>query len=411
MAALPSLTLADARRLAIDKQRLAGPRPEPTAEAALDVVRAIRCLQLDPIQVVARSPQLVLFSRLGPYDPDLLSHLLFERRSLFEYWAHVASIVLTEDYPLFYWAMQRQRARWRPGTKRWLEANAPLRAHIRERLQAEAPLSAGDFEHDGYEDRGHADAWSTHRTVNQMLDVMWLEGELMVAGRKGQTRLWALAEDHLDGHRPPAQLDEQEADERAVALAVRALGVARPPHIRFHFMRGAYADLPGALARLEKRGELLRVAVEGGGRGPWYLHRDDLPHVEALQAGQWQPRTELLSPFDNLICDRQRTELLFDFHYRMEIYVPKAKRQYGYYVLPILHGDQFVGRLDPKLDRKQERLHILSLYAEPDAPAEAGPEIAAALRRLAGFVQAREIVFDEPDALPAVWRDALLSEL
>jgi len=151
--------------------------------------------------------------------------------------------------------------------------------------------------------------------------------------------------------------------------------------------------------------------VEGGGRGPWYLHRDDLPHVEALQAGQWQPRTELLSPFDNLICDRQRTELLFDFHYRMEIYVPKAKRQYGYYVLPILHGDRFVGRLDPKLDRKQERLHILSLYAEPDAPAEAGPEIAAALRRLAGFVQAREIVFDEPDALPAVWRDALLSEL
>src|SRR5690606_34301964 len=115
-------------------------------------------------------------------------------------------------------------------------------------------------------------------------------------------------------------------------------------------------------------------ALEGGGRGPWYVHRDDLPRLEglrSLRSGAWQPRTELLSPFDNLICDRQRTELLFDFHYRMEIYVPKAKRQYGYYVLPILHGDRFVGRLEPKLDRQHKRLHILSLYAEPDAPAEA----------------------------------------
>ncbi len=404
--ATPTLTLADARRLAIDKQRLAGPRPEPTAGAALDVVRAIRCLQLDPIQVVARSPQLVLFSRLGAYDAELLNELLFEQRSLFEYWAHVASIVLTEDYPLFYWAMQRRRASWRAGTQRWLADNAPLRAHIRERLQAEGPLSAGDFDHDSDDDQSHGDAWSTHRTVNQMLDIMWLEGELMVAGRKGQTRLWTLAEQHLDGHRPAAELDEQEADERAVALAVRALGVARLPHIRFHFMRGAYADLPGAVERLEKRGELLDVTVEGGGRGPWYLHRDDLPRLTALQAGEWQPRTELLSPFDNLICDRQRTELLFDFNYRMEIYVPKAKRQYGYYVLPILHGDRFVGRLDPKLDRRTKRLHILSLYAEPDAPAEAGPAIAAALRRLAGFVEAREIVFDAD--VPAIWWEAVM---
>ena len=349
------------------------------------MVRAIRCLQLDPIQVVARSPQLVLFSRLGPYDPDLLSHLLFERRSLFEYWAHVASIVLTEDYPLFYWAMQRQRARWRPGTKRWLEANAPLRAHIRERLQAEGPLSAGDFEHDEYDDQWHADAWSTHRTVNQMLDVMWLEGELMVAGRKGQTRLWALAEDHLDGHRPPAQLDEQEADERAVALAVRALGVARPPHIRYHFMRGAYADLPGALARLEKRGELLRVAVEGGGRGPWYLHRDDLPGWKALQGGvaaapSCFPRSttssatgsagaafRLLLPHGDLRAEGEAAVWL--------------------HVLPILHGDRFVGQARPQAGPQAGAAAHPSLYTEAGRPRRSRTAIAAALRRLAGFIR------------------------
>lgn len=241
-----------------------------------------------------------------------------------------------------------------------------------------------------------------------MLDVMWLEGEIMVAGRQGQTRLWQLAEIHLDGQMPAALLDEQEAEAQAVALAVRALGVARTPHIRTHFMRGAYADLPGALARLEKGGELQRVNVKEAGRGPWYLHRDDLPRLEQIRAGDWQPRAELLSPFDNLICDRRRTEQLFDFHYRMEIYVPKDQRQYGYYVLPILQGDHFVGRLDPRLDRKHKRLHVQSVHAEPDAPAEAGPNIAAALQRLAAFTGAREIVLDDPASLPPIWRDALL---
>jgi uncharacterized protein YcaQ len=325
----------------------------------------------------------------------------------------VASIVLTEDYPLFYWSMLRRSQQWKPGTQRWLQENAALRAHIRQRIQAEGPLSAGDFEDEQHDDDWHGDGWTSRRTVNQMLDVMWVEGEVMVAGRKGQTRLWQLGEVHLAGQIPATALDEAEADARAVALALRALGVASAPHIRYHFMRGAYADLAGALARLEKRGELLRVDLAGAGRGPWYLHRDDVPRLDELRslrsqpAGEWQPRTELLSPFDNLICDRQRTQLLFNFNYRMEIYVPKAKRQYGYYVLPILHGDRFVGRLDPRLDRARKRLHVQSVYAEPDAPAEAGPAIAAAIQRLATFTGAREIVYDHPATIPSVWQDSL----
>ncbi|MDT8307133.1 MAG: crosslink repair DNA glycosylase YcaQ family protein, partial [Anaerolineae bacterium] len=345
MSAELTLSPDDARRLAVDKQGLAGPRGAADRADLLSVIRAIRCLQLDPIQVVARSPLLVLWSRVGPYDQALLRQLLWEERVLFEYWAHMASIVLTEDYPLFHWAMRRQLAQWRPRTKRWLEENAPLRAHIRERLQQEGPLSARDFEHEEEVEEWQSGAWSTYRTVNQMLDCMWMEGEVLVAGRQGRTRLWHLAEAHLDHQRPATLLDEKEADARAVALAIRALGVARIPHIRYHFMRNAYAGIQAALARLEKRGEVLRVRVRDGDetwRGPWYLHRDDLPRLEQLRTGEWAPRTELLSPFDNLICDRQRTELLFDFHYRMEIYVPKEKRQYGYYVLPILQGDRFI---------------------------------------------------------------------
>lgn len=406
-----TLTVAEARRLAIDKQGLSGPRARAGREALLATVRAIRCLQLDPIQVVARSPLLVLWSRLGIYDPQLLDQLLYEERSLFEYWAHVASIVLTEDYPLFYWAMQRQREKWRPGTRRWIEANEPLRHYIREQLAAEGPLSAAGFDHDRVVEQRASDGWSSPRPLNQMLDLMWLEGELAVTGRRGLTRIWGLARDHLDGQIPDSQPDEAEADAQAVALALRALGAARPPQIRFHFMRGAYANLPAALKRLEKRGEIMRVQLQDGAeslRGPWYLHRDDLPRLEGLRAGHWEPRTELLSPFDNLICDRQRTELLFGFDFRIEIYVPKKKRQYGYYVLPILHGDRFIGRLDPRLDRQAQRLEINAVYAEPDATAEAGPEVAAAVRRLADFVGAREVVFSQ-ERLPAIWRGALQS--
>jgi uncharacterized protein len=406
-----TLTLDEARRLAVATQGLAGPRAAPDRAGIMAVVRAIRCLQLDPIQVVARSPLLVLWSRVGVYEPQLLDELLYDKRSLFEYWAHVASIVLTEDYPLFHWAMQRQRAQWRPGTRRWLEANEPLRKYIRKRLQGEGPLSAGDFDHDRVVEERPSDGWSTHRAVNQMLDLMWLEGELAVAGRRGLTRLWQLADIHLDGQIPDVRLDEAEADAQAVALALRALGVARPPQIRFHFMRGAYADLPAALDRLEKRGKILRVQVRDGAehlRGPWYLHHEDLAHLERLRAGAWEARTELLSPFDNVICDRQRIELLFGFNYRVEIYVPKAKRQYGYYVLPILHGDRFIGRLDPRLDRNTGRLEINAVYAEPDAPASAAPEVVAAVRRLAAFTGAGEVVYNRSQ-LPAIWRGALQS--
>jgi uncharacterized protein len=404
-----TVTPQEVRRLAIDKQRLSGPRAAADREGMMATIRAIRCLQLDPIQVVARSPLLVLWSRLGPYHTGLLDSLLWDERVLFEYWAHMASIVLTEDYSLFHWAMQRQLEQWRPRTRQWLDANEPLRRHIRERLSAEGPLSARDFDHDSEVEEWHSSGWTTARTVNQMLDCMWMEGEVMVAGRNGNSRLWHLAEIHLDGQLPAATLDEAEADARAVSLALRALGVARVPHIRYHFMRGAYADLAGALGRLQERGEVLPVTVKEGGeswRGPWYMHRDDLPRLERLRAGQWAPRTELLSPFDNLICDRKRMEELFGFDYRMEIYVPKEKRVYGYYVLPILHGDRFAGRLDSRLDRTEERLHVNAVYAEPEAPASAGPEIDEAVQRLARFAGAREVVYDR-ERLPAVWRGAL----
>jgi uncharacterized protein YcaQ len=136
--------------------------------------------------------------------------------------------------------------------------------------------------------------------------------------------------------------------------------------------------------------------------GPWYVHADDLPLLERLEAGDWRPRTTLLSPFDNLIIDRQRTRRLFGFHFRMEIYVPRAARRYGYYVLPVLHGDRLIGRVDPAMDRHRGRLVVNAVHAEPDAPAAAGPAVAAALEDLAAFLGAGGVELRQPP--PERWR-------
>jgi uncharacterized protein YcaQ len=154
------------------------------------------------------------------------------------------------------------------------------------------------------------------------------------------------------------------------------------------------------LAELEDEGRIVHVGVEGLS-GVWYVHADDLPLLDRIDAGEWQPRTTLLSPFDNLICDRKRAEALWDFYYRVEIYVPADKRQYGYYVLPILHGDRLIGRIDPIYTRKTRTLTIHHVYAEPDAPADAALPIRTAIESLAGFIGAREIVYGE---VPKAWR-------
>ena len=183
--------------------------------------------------------------------------------------------------------------------------------------------------------------------------------------------------------------------------------MARPAHIVEHFTRGRYPDLQEILNKLEADGLVIQVHIQDDGQtwpGNWYIHAEDISLLDRLEEGEWQPRTTLLSPFDNLICDRERTEELFDFHFRIEIYVPKAKRQFGYYVLPILHGDKLIGRLDPKMDRKKMRLQINAVYAEADAPMDArtGAAVAQSIDNFAAFLGANDINFD--DQVPPTWK-------
>ncbi|MFQ5575428.1 MAG: winged helix-turn-helix domain-containing protein [Anaerolineae bacterium] len=408
-----TLTPTLARRLAVTRQRLAGPRPAPTPAGLMELLRDVRCLQIDPIRAVERTQYLVPWSRLGNYNPAHLDALLWQEKQLFEYWAHAASIVLTEDFPIHQAQMRRladhNSTGWSWRARDWFVQNAPFKDYILAELDRRGPLSAGQLE-DRSLDPWQSGGWTAGRNVTIMLSFLWEQGDIAVAGRNGLRKKWDLLHRHLPPTTPRDVLPADEVVRRAAQLSLRGLGVGTARHITNHFVRGFYPNLDAILAELAAAGTIIPAQIVDDGTswpGEWYIHAQDLPLLERLAAGDWQPRTTLLSPFDNLICDRDRAELLWNFHFRIEIYVPRAKRQYGYYVMPILHGERLIGRIDPKMERKTGVLRINAVYAEPDAPqnAAAGRAVAAAITELARFLGAGDIVYGKP--LPPGWRQWL----
>jgi uncharacterized protein YcaQ len=416
-ASVRTISSVAARRLAISVQLLEGSESAagvaPGPERLLDTVRATRCLQLDPISVVARSHQLVLWSRVGPYDREDLDILLWKDRSLFEYWAHRASIVLTEDYPIHSVMMRGYPKGDRPyriRAREWMRANDALRKLILRRLTLDGPLPSRAFE-DRSQKGWRSSGWTNERNVTRMLDMLWTQGRIMVAGRDGLQKIWDLSERCLPEWTPRERLSEAECVHLAAQHSLRALGVGTEKHIREHFIDGRYPGLGPMLMRLGQEGRITPIRIADGDvewPGTWYVHSDRMELLDRIERGDWRPRTTLLSPFDNLIIARDRTEALFDFYYRMEIYVPRPKRKYGYYAMPILHGDRIVGLVDPSMDRTSSRLTIRSVHVT--APRSAlgagsGAGVRAAIHDLARFLGAAEIDFETP--VPEPWRRAL----
>ena len=399
-----------ARRLAITGQRLAGPRLAPTAEGIIELFRQLGCIQLDPTNVVAPTHRLVLWSRLGDHDPAVLEHLRWETRQLFEYWAHAASIVMTEDYPIH----RRLMLDWNRGTtpwirqfRLWVTANSALRRHVVSELRRRGPLPASEFE-DRSVRAWRSSGWTAGRNIDRMLSFLWVSGVVVVAGRQGGKRWWELAERWLPAWTPKERLGQREVVRRATQRLLRALGVARQTDIARHFIPDRYEGLSEVLASLERSGIVLPVRIEDQSErwpGRWLIHADDVPVLEPLEREEWQPRTTLLSPFDNLIRDRARTRLMFGFDYTIEIYVPAARRKYGYYVLPILDGDRFIGRIDAAVDRKQNALLLRAVHSEDGRlPRESGVAAAGTIRKLATFVGAKDIT--PTGIVPSGWKPA-----
>ena len=206
---------------------------------------------------------------------------------------------------------------------------------------------------------------------------MWVRGHVGIGGRDGNQRLWDLMERCLPPDPPEDELDDAEVTRRATLFALKALGIARRPHINAHFTRGRYPTLARTLEDLHREGAIERVGIEGL-KGEWWVRADDVETLQSLD-GDWRGRTALLSPFDNLLCDRARTEELFAFTHRLEIYTPQAKRRWGYFVLPILHQDRLIGRADLRVDRRTNRLIAPAIHREDGAPK--GKAIAKRIRR------------------------------
>jgi uncharacterized protein YcaQ len=402
-----------ARRMAIVAQGLAGPRPRADTEGIMDVIGQLGCLQLDPINIVARSHLLVLWSRLGSYDQGLLDLLLWQERRLFEYWAHAASIVLTQDYPIHQMRMRfygKGSDAWSQQVSAWMQQNETLRISILSALHQRGPLRSRDFE-DPVQVAWRSSGWTDGRTVGRMLDFLWAQGHILVSKRVGAHKWWDLTERCL----PSSWIaQEPQAPHEVVCAAaqkaLRSLGVATPRDITEHFTRNRYPGLSEVLSELEAKERILRVRVQEQGKelvGPWFVHAELLPVLERLEQQEWEPRTTLLSPFDNLICDRKRTARLFDFHYQSEIYTPKDKRRFGYYVMPILSGDQLIGRIDPTFDRSRKQLLINAVHTEPATAitGETGQAIAAAIEELAEFLGATTISYRHQ--LPEGWKHIL----
>ncbi len=406
-----TISATTARRLAVTRQRLAGPKSKPNAQGILDVIRDLGCLQLDPTNVVAPSHQLVVFSRVGTYQRKHLDTLLWEEHRLFEAWAHAASIVLTEHYPIHRWIMRRYAAgkwSWTPRALAWVRTNDPLRRNILRQLRKHGPLASRAFE-DASSVGWQSSGWTGNRNVGMMLAILWRSGQLMVAGRQGGQKLWDFPERCLPAWTPMTKLSEPAIVRWAAEISLRGLGVGRAGDIAHHFISSHYPNLVSALLALEKQGRIVPLKVKDADRpwpATWYMHADDLELLDRLEAGEWKPRTTLLSPFDNLIRDRARTRLIFGFDYKMEIYVPVVKRQYGYFAMPVLHEDRLVARVDPAFDRKSKRLSIRAITIEPGSEdVSVARSTRGAIAQLATFLGASAIDYDR--RVPSRWRRAL----
>jgi uncharacterized protein YcaQ len=329
------ISLAQARRIAVRAQLLDG-----SANDVLSTVRRLGFLQLDPISTVAPPQQLVLWSRLGRFDHAELDRLLWEERKLFEWNAFIWPI---EDLPLIRARMREPwgHYKWQRWARGFLKEQTKLRRYVLRELEHRGPMLSRDLEHPAARADERYVWWGTRAQLTWMLELLHRRGQIAVAGRSGGQRLWDLAERWYP-----------ETETVPLTEARRALE--------------------------ERRFRALGVKLE---KGRWFAHPD-------ADASPVSARTTFLSPFDRLVHDRARAEALWDFHYRLEMYVPRAKREYGYYVLPILRGDRLVGRIEPVFSRKTGVLSVSNVWWENGARPSS---LARPLRSLARFVGAKEI--------------------
>ncbi len=371
------IALAQARRIALAAQGFARPRPTGRVDGGHlgRVVDSLGLLQIDSVNVLSRAHYLPAYSRLGPYPRERLDQLTWGSGRVFEYWAHEASFLPAELWPLFRWRMEERRGHGTWGSARGLIANRPgYIEDVLEEVRDRGPLSAREVS-DAVSRKG---AWWSWSDAKVALEALFATGDVTVSERVNFERRYDLPERVLPAAVVEAPVPtEAEARRELLRISARALGVATATDLYDYFRLNGPVTAP-RLAELVEAGDLTPVRVRGWSQQAYLAPGARVPRRVTARA--------LLSPFDSMVFERARLERLFDFRYRIEIYVPAPKRVYGYYVLPFLLGERFVARVDLKADRAAGVLVVQAAWSEPDAPPDTVPELADELVQLAGWL-------------------------
>ena len=401
-----------ARRLELRRQHLErAPTSRGNRADILAVARDLGYVQIDPVTVVAPSHWISLWARVGPFAVSDLDRLLWKDRTLFECWTHAASYVPTVDYPIHSAIMRRYpdslSKSWgsqKAEAKRWIPAHAKLRKAILKELET-GPHLLKDFAAHTSGPRS-PNAWSAGTALATMLVHLQFSGEVMVVGHKGAQNLYGLPSTFLPDWVDRTDLSQVEAETIGVQRTLRAIGVATQTEINRYLLRGRYLDLKGVLSRLIEQSVVCRVQVEGLG-GTRYALESDIDSLLGIGSEDWEEEISLIPPFDNMVFHQARTKDLYGFDYVREQFLPERKRRFGTYVLPILWGDRFIGRIDPRMDRASRRLEIKAVHAEPGAPQDrsVASQLAQRIEQLAGFLGADSVVYT--DRVPKEWKGAL----
>ena len=373
-----TLSSAQARRIALAAQGFSRARPASVSARHIHrVMDRLGVLQIDSVNVFARSHYMPLFSRLGAYDPALFDRVFHSRTTHYvEYMAHEATFIPIEDWPLWRFRMDHFRARWAAADS-WMSLNTRTLRWVQDELRARGPLRPADLREDAPRERG---TWWDWDDVKLALEHLWRTGDVAISGRKGFERSYALAEQVIPDAILSRHVPRDDAIRELTRRAARSSGVATQSDLAdYHRIRDR-AAVSQSIADLVDTGELLPVSVRGWDRGgrplPSWRHRDAvLPRRIDASA--------LLTPFDPVVWFRDRALRAFELDYRIEIYVPADKRRYGYYSLPVLVGDRIVARVDLKADRATSTLQVQSAWWEPQSRPDADAERIAAELALA----------------------------